>query len=80
MFEAADPRAVGTLPSKAFRRCLLDGLGFELTRTECEDLLEYLVRYVESRLHAFEDMTCGSRMALGLGNPCRKVVTKEAVA
>lgn len=44
IFEAADRRGKGTLPPPAFRRCLLEGLGFELSIAECETLLEYLVR------------------------------------
>lgn len=43
VFKAADQRGTGTLPPLAFRRCLLDGLGFDLTEAECETLLEYLV-------------------------------------
>ncbi|CAM9772043.1 unnamed protein product, partial [Ectocarpus sp. 6 AP-2014] len=42
VFEAADHSGLGTLPSLAFRRCLLDGLGLDLTEAECEALLEYL--------------------------------------
>eukprot|EP00752_Nemacystus_decipiens_P007715 g6898.t1 len=42
VFEAADHRGLGTLPSLAFRRCLLEGLGLDLTEAECEALLEYL--------------------------------------
>lgn len=44
VFEAADHRGSGTLPSLAFRRCLLEGVGLDLTEAECEALLEYLVR------------------------------------
>ena len=44
VFEAADRRGAGTLPSLAFRRCLLEGLGLRLTEPECEALLDYLVR------------------------------------
>lgn len=44
VFEAADHRGLGTLPPLAFRRCLLEGLGLDLTEAECEALLEYLVR------------------------------------
>lgn len=44
VFEAADRRGKGTLPPPAFRRCLLSGLGFELSEAECGTLLEYLVR------------------------------------
>lgn len=43
VFEAADRRGTGTLPSLAFRRCLLEGLGLRLTEAECEALLDYLV-------------------------------------
>lgn len=43
VFEAADRRGAGTLPSLAFRRCLLEGLGLRLTEPECEALLDYLV-------------------------------------
>lgn len=46
VFEAADHRGLGTLPSLAFRRCLLEGLGLDLTEAECEALLEYLVRSI----------------------------------
>ncbi|CAM9630579.1 unnamed protein product, partial [Ectocarpus sp. 4 AP-2014] len=42
VFEAADHSGLGTLPSLAFRRCLLDGLSLDLTEAECEALLEYL--------------------------------------
>lgn len=44
VFKAADRRGLGTLPPLAFRRCLLEELGFDLTEAECEALLEYLVR------------------------------------
>lgn len=43
VFEAADHKGLGTLPPLTFRRCLLEGLGFNLTEAECEALLEYLV-------------------------------------
>lgn len=49
VFEAADHRGLGTLPPLAFRRCLLEGLGLDLTEAECEALLEYLVRDVVVR-------------------------------
>lgn len=51
VFEAADHRGLGTLPPFAFRRCLLEGLGLDLTEAECEALLEYLVGDVVVRKH-----------------------------
>lgn len=50
---------MGTLPSLAFRRCLLEGLGLDLTEAECETLLEYLVRAaVRSGTSVFGHIFC----------------------
>lgn len=50
VFRASDQRDTGTLPPLAFRRCLLEELGFDLTEDECETLLDYLVRTCATRL------------------------------
>lgn len=51
VFEAADHKGLGTLPPLTFRRCLLEGLGFNLTEAECETLLEYLVSMPAKKPH-----------------------------
>lgn len=60
VFEAADHKGLGTLPPLTFRRCLLEGLGFNLTEVECEALLEYLV---SAKLNIYPPPAPAHRMA-----------------